>query len=141
MTMLKESKTQIYYLLKSAFKNYNVVMLMNLYDKAIDFYVKRYEETRKFTTGPGDDYTLLGYEYIKNHYRLTAVALSRQKELDPALKAIEQIAFVLEDVNAGWCTIYVCSNDFRKNKKIKAKVLSRKSKSLIKDGESWKSKG
>ena len=47
--------------------------------------------------GQGKDYTtgcLLDYDYIKNNYRLTAVDLSRQKELDADLKAIQQIEFV-----------------------------------------------
>ena len=37
---------------------------------------------RKLTTGQGEDYTtgyLLNYDYIKNHYRLTEIELSRQK--------------------------------------------------------------
>ena len=34
------------------------------------------------------------YEYIKNHYRLIAVNLSRQKESDADPKAIQQIEFV-----------------------------------------------
>ena len=33
---------------------------------------------------------LLDYEYIKSHYRLIAVDLSRRQELDADLKAIEQ---------------------------------------------------
>ena len=39
---------------------------------------------RKLTTGRGEDITgfLLNYKYIKNHYRLIAVDLSRQRELD-----------------------------------------------------------
>ena len=40
------------------------------------------KKNRKLTTGQGEDYTtgyLLDYEYIKNHYRLTAVDLNRQK--------------------------------------------------------------
>ena len=41
---------------------------------------------RKLITGQDDrDYTtgcLLGYEYIKNHYKLIATDLSIQKELD-----------------------------------------------------------
>ena len=48
-------------------------------------------------TGQGKDYTtgyLLDYDYIKNNYGLTAVDLSRQKELDADLKAIQQIEFV-----------------------------------------------
>ena len=31
---------------------------------------------------------LLDHEYVKNHYRLIVVNLSRQKELDPDPKAI-----------------------------------------------------
>ena len=52
---------------------------------------------RKLTTGQPDDYTtgyLLDYEYIKNHYRLIAVDLSRQKELDADPKGIQQMEFV-----------------------------------------------
>ena len=44
-----------------------------------------------------EDYTtecLLEYEYIKNYYRLIALDLSRQKELDTDPKAIQQIEFV-----------------------------------------------
>ena len=58
---------------------------------------KRYDEIRKLTTGRGKYYTtgcLLDYDYIKNHYRLIAVDLSRQKELDADPKAIQQIEFV-----------------------------------------------
>ena len=54
-------------------------------DQLIDSHIKRYEEIRKLITGQGEDNTtgcLLDYEYIKNHYRLMAVDLSRQKELD-----------------------------------------------------------
>ena len=49
------------------------------------------------TTGQGENYTngcLLDYDYIKGHYRLIAVDLSRQKELDADPKAIQQIKFV-----------------------------------------------
>ena len=37
---------------------------------------------------------MLDYEYIKNHLRLIAVNLSRQKELDADPKAIQEIKFV-----------------------------------------------
>ena len=39
----------------------------------------------KKTTGQGEDYTkgcLLNYDYSKNNYKLIAVNLSRQKELE-----------------------------------------------------------
>ena len=37
---------------------------------------------------------MLDYDYIKNHYRLITVDLSRLKELDADPKAIQQIEFV-----------------------------------------------
>ena len=37
---------------------------------------------------------MLDYDYIKNHYKLIAVDLSRQKELDADPKVIQQIEFV-----------------------------------------------
>ena len=46
---------------------------------------------KKLTAGQGEDYTtgcLLEYYCIKNHYRLIAFDLSRQKELDADPKAI-----------------------------------------------------
>ena len=48
-------------------------------------------------TGQDKDYTtgcFFPYEYIKNHYRLIAVDLSRQKESDAGPKVIQKIEFV-----------------------------------------------
>ena len=89
---------QKYYLSKGIIKNYNVIINWKIiYDQAIDSDIKRYEEIRKLETGQGEDYAtgcLLVYEYIKNHYRLIAVNLSRQKDLDADPKAIRQTEFV-----------------------------------------------
>ena len=60
-------------------------------DQPIHSYIKGYGEIRQLTTGQGEGYTtvcLLDYAYIKNHYRLIAVDLIRQKELDAAPNAI-----------------------------------------------------
>ena len=68
-----------------------------MYDQPIDFDVKWCEEIRKLTTGQGEAYTaecLLDYDYIKIYYRLIAVDLIKQKELDADPKAIKQIEFV-----------------------------------------------
>ena len=46
--------------------------------------------------GYGDDYTtgcLLDYAYFKDNYRLIAVDLSKQKDLDVDPRAIQQIVF------------------------------------------------
>ena len=64
--------------------------------QTVDSDIKRYEEI-KLTTGQSEDKTtgcLLNYEYIKNHYRLIAVDLSRQNELDADPKVIQEIEFV-----------------------------------------------
>ena len=55
----------------------------NFYNQPNDSNIKPCEEIRKLITGQGEDYTtgcLLDYNYVKSHYRLIAVDLSRQKE-------------------------------------------------------------
>ena len=91
----KRLKTEMYYLPKEIFDNYTVLInRKNFYDQPVDSDVKRYGEIRQLRTGQGEDYTtgfLLDYDYIKSHYRLIAVYLSRQKELDADRKAFQQI--------------------------------------------------
>ena len=59
---------------------------------------------------------MLDYEYIKNYYRLIAVDLSRQKQLDADPKAIQQIEFVGQSKNidgeniTGTQSIFVLTN-------------------------------
>ena len=75
----KKFKSKRYYLTKGIIKNYNVIINgKNFYNQPPDS-----EEIRKLKTEQGEDYTtvyLLDYEYIKNHYRLIAVDLRKQKE-------------------------------------------------------------
>ena len=89
----KRLKTEMYYLPKEIFDNYTVLInRKNFYDQPVDSDVKRYGEIRQLRTGQGEDYTtgfLLDYDYIKNHYRLIAVYLSRQKELDADTKGFQ----------------------------------------------------
>ena len=76
-------------------------MEKNFYDQASESDIKQYEEIIKLKTGLSEDYTtrcLLDYD-IKNHYRVIAVDLSRQKELDADPKAIEKIEFVGQSKN------------------------------------------
>ena len=86
-------KARRYYLPKDIIDNYNVIINGNIFnDQAIDSDIKRYEKIRILSTGQGEDYTtvfLLDYDYINNDYRLIAVDLSRQKELDANPKAIQ----------------------------------------------------
>ena len=81
-----------YYLPKGIIKHYNVIVNgKNFHDWTIDSYIK-YKEIRKSTTRQGENYNtwhLLDYKYVKNNYRLIAVDLSRQRELDPDPIAIQ----------------------------------------------------
>ena len=52
---------------------------------------KTYENLRKTATAQRDDYTtgyLLDYSYFKDHYKLTAIDLSKQQALDADPRAI-----------------------------------------------------
>ena len=68
----------------------------NFYDQPINDDITKYNEVRKVATGKGDDYTtgcLLDFAYYKDHYKLIAADLSRQKALDGDPKSIQQINF------------------------------------------------
>ena len=56
--------------------------------------MKTYENVRKVIIGQGDDYTsgcLLDYPYFKENYKLIALDLTKQQEVDADPKAIQQI--------------------------------------------------
>ena len=68
----------------------------NIFDQPINSMTKTYENIRKIAIGQGVDYTtgcLLDYPYLKNHYKMIAVDLSKQQALDADPRAIEQINF------------------------------------------------
>ena len=84
-----------YDLRKGIFKNYIIIIISgkNFYDQRTVSDVTQYKEIRNLTTIQGKGYStgfLFDYDYIKNYYRLTAVDLSKQKELDSDPKAIQQ---------------------------------------------------
>ena len=69
-----------------------------------------YENIRKIATGQGDDYTtgcLLDYIYFKNHYKMIAVDLSKQKALDADPNAIQHINFTANLDRTGKTRIYL----------------------------------
>ena len=88
---------QKYYLPRIDLKKYNVIIDgRNFYDNAIESDIEKYRELKKVRIGKGEDYTtgsLLDYDYFKKHYKLVAVDLSKQKELDADPRAIQQIDF------------------------------------------------
>ena len=81
-----------YYLPKVEIKDYNVMIDgINFFDQPINSMNKTYENIRKIATGKGDNYTtgcLLDYLYFKENYKMIAIDLSRQNELDADPRAI-----------------------------------------------------
>ena len=88
---------QKYYLPRIDLNKYNVIIDgRNFYNNPIESDIEKYRELKKVMIGKGEDYTtgsLLDYDYFKKHYKLVAVDLSKQKELDADPRAIQQIEF------------------------------------------------
>ena len=86
-----------YYLPRISLNKYNVIIDgRNFYDNPIESDIEKYRELKKVMIGKGDHYTtgsLLDYNYFDKHYKLVAVDLSKQKELDTDPRAIQQIEF------------------------------------------------
>ena len=99
-----------YYLPKVELKDYNVMIDgRNFFDQPINSMNKTYENIRKIATGKGDDYTtgcLLDYPYFKENYKMIAIDLSRQNELDAYPRAIQQINFTANLDRAGNTTMF-----------------------------------
>ena len=78
------------------------------FDQPINSMNKTYENIRKIATGKGDDHTtgcLLDYPYFKENYKMIAIDLSRQNELDADPRAIQQINFTANLDRVGNTTI------------------------------------
>ena len=88
---------RVYYLPRNDLKKYYVIIdERNFYDNPMESDIEKYRELKKVMIGKGEDYTtgsLLDYDYFKKHYKLVAVDLSKQKELDADPEAIQQIEF------------------------------------------------
>ena len=86
-----------YYLPRIDLNEYNVIIDgRNFYDNPIESNIEKYRELIKVMIGKGEDYTtesLLDFNYFDKHYKLVAVDLSKQKELDADPRAIQQIEF------------------------------------------------
>ena len=86
-----------YYLSRISLNKYNVIIDgRNLYNNPIESDIEKYRELKRVMIGKGEDYTtgsLLYYNYFDKYYKLVAVDLSKQKELDADPRAIQQIEF------------------------------------------------
>ena len=86
-----------YYLPIIDLEKYNVIIDgRNFYDNPIESDIEKYRELKKVMIRKGEDYTtgsLLDYNYFKKNYKLVAVDLFKQKELDADPRAIQKIEF------------------------------------------------
>ena len=85
----------------------------NFFDQTINSMTKTYENIRKIATGQGDDNTtgcLLDYSYFKENYKLIAIDLSKQQELDVDPRAIQQINFTANLERAEGATMFCKCN-------------------------------
>ena len=86
-----------YYLPRIDLEKYNVIIDgRNFYDNPTESDIKKYRELKKVMIGKGEDFTtgsLFDFNYFDKHYKLVAVALSKQKELDADPRVIQQIEF------------------------------------------------
>ena len=86
----------------------------NLFDQPINSISKTYKNIRKIATGKGDDYRtgcLLDYSYFKENYKMIAVDLSRQNELDADPREIQQTNFTANVDRAGNTTIFFINEE------------------------------
>ena len=88
---------QKYYLPRIDVEKYNLIIDgRSFYDNPIESGIEKYRELKKVMIGKGEDYptaSLLDFNYFDKHYKLVAVDLSKQKELDADPRAIQQIEF------------------------------------------------
>ena len=90
----------------------------NFFDQPINNMTKTYENIRKLSTGKGDDYTtacLLDYSHFKENYKLIAIDLSKQLELDADLRASQQNNFTANLERAGNTTMFFIIKQVKEN--------------------------
>ena len=86
-----------YNLPKVETKDYNVLIDgENFFDQPVKNNTRTFDNIRKTSSGQGDEYTtgcLLDYNYFKEHYKMIAIYLSKEQELDCDPKAVQQVNF------------------------------------------------
>ena len=85
-----------YYLLNEVLKDYKMINGEIFFDQTVKDDKVTYENIRKIATSQEDDYTagcLLDYPYFKDSYKMIAVDLNKQNELDSNPRATQQINF------------------------------------------------
>ena len=94
---INENGQRKYYLPRIDLEKYDVIIDgRNFYNNPIESEIEKYRELTKVMIGKGEDNTtgsLFDFNYFDKHYKLVAVDLSKQKELDADPIAIQQIEF------------------------------------------------
>ena len=94
---INENGQRKFYLPRIDLEKYNVIIDgRNFYNNPIESDIEKYRELTKVMIGKGEDNTtgsLFDFNYFDKHYKLVAVDLSKQKELDADPIAIQQIEF------------------------------------------------
>ena len=84
------------------------------FDQPINSMTKTYENIRRIVIGQGDDYAtgcLLDYTYFKENYKMIAIDLSKQQELDADPRAIQQIIFTANLDRTGNTTMFFITEE------------------------------
>ena len=108
--MMRKEQAVTDYLQNVEIKDYNVMIDgKNAFDQPVKNDEVTYENIRKITAGPGDDDTtgcLLNYTYLKKHYKMISIDLSKQQALNADPKAIKQISFTANLDRVGNTRLY-----------------------------------
>ena len=89
----------------------------NFYHQPVKNNFITYDNIQKIATGQGDDYTigcLLDYNYFNNLYKMIAIDLKKQQELDADPKAIQQINFTANIDRDGNTTMFFIIDEVKK---------------------------
>ena len=68
----------------------------NFFDQPINSMTKIYKSILKIATGQGNDYAtgcLVDHPYLRDHYKMITIDLSKQQALDADPRAIQQVNF------------------------------------------------
>ena len=86
-----------YYRPKVEIKDYNAMNDgKSFFDQPVKNDIRTLDNIQKVLTGQGDDYRtgcLLDYNYFREPYKIVAINLSKQEELDSDPKAVQRINF------------------------------------------------
>ena len=109
-----------YYLPNVELKDYNMMINgENVFDQPINNNKVTYENIRKIATGQRDDCTtgcLSDYSYFKDSYKIIAVDLSKQQELDADPRANQQINFTANLDRVGNTRIFFILEEAKETK-------------------------